>query len=660
MRWRWEDRVKRIHWPSGFGIALGVFLAGGLPLLALTPTSTTFLSSVGSGANNPVYGQPLTLSASVLFIVQGVPPFPNQPGLTGTITFTDGTTTLGTATVSMGMGQLTIPAPSAGPHSFVASYGGDTNYAASVSAPWSLVVSMAQTSVTVSQGSSQSFVTGQNVTFSATVSAQAPSTAIPSGMVTFTDSGRTLGTSAVDAAGNASISTVLQGGTHQIAAAYSGNANFASSTSAALTLNAGSSPATVTLSIVPTGASIGQSIVFKATVTGSSSMGSPTGTVSFMDGSVVLATATLNAGSATSGISTLTTGVHKITAVYSGDSNYGSATSNVVTVTVGNVGQAPTVTLSFSEGTAGLTLSATVSGSGTTAPTGTVQFNDVSAGTTLGTGTLANGSASTVLNPAPAGHTVQAVYSGDSNYSSASSSPLTLIVVTSGFSANYATFAPDEFASIFGASLAATPLSASGGALVTTLGGLTVTITDASGGTHAAPILYVSTSQVNFIVPSDTPSGPATLTLNGSIPAASAPVPIKVSITVANVSPSLAPVGQALPVHADGSQGALLVTANFNSTTQTWVPVPIPFGASSTDTLYLILYGTGFRHAHGSTTCSVNGQAMTVLYSGAQGGFPALDQINVTVPASLKAAGQVSLNCSVDGQTSDSMQLIFQ
>jgi uncharacterized protein (TIGR03437 family) len=652
--------VKRIHLPCGFGIALGVFLAGAFPLLALTPTSTTFLSSVGSGTNNPVYGQPLTLSASVLFIVQGVPPFPMQPALTGTITFTDGMTVLGTANVSMGMGQITIPAPGAGPHSFVASYSGDTNFAASVSAPFAIVVSVAQTSITVPQVNSQSVVTGQSFTMSVTVSAQAPSTATPSGMVTFTDSGRTLGTSAVGAGGSASITTTLQGGTHLIAAAYSGNANFAASTSASLTLNAGTSAATVTLSILPTGASIGQSIVFKATVTGSSSMGSPTGTVNFMEGAVTLATATLSDASATAGISSLAAGVHKITAVYSGDSNYGSATSNVVTVTVGPGGSAPTVTLSFAEGASGLTLSATVSGSGTTAPTGTVQFNDVTANTTLGTGTLANGSASTVLNPAPAGHTVQAVYSGDSNNPGASSSPLALIVVTSGFSANYATFAPDEFASIFGASLVATPLAASGGALVTTLGGLSITITDASGGTHAAPILYVSATQVNFIIPSDTPTGLATLTLNGSFTGASAPGLTKVSITIANVSASLAPVGQALPVHADGSQGALLVTANFNATTQTWVPVPIPFGASSTDTLYLILYGTGFRHAHGSTACSANGQGLTVLYSGAQGGFPALDQINVTVPASLKAAGQVQLSCSVDGQTSNSMQVIFQ
>jgi uncharacterized protein (TIGR03437 family) len=348
----------------------------------------------------------------------------------------------------------------------------------------------------------------------------------------------------------------------------------------------------------------------------------------------------LNGSSATFTTSMLAAGLHIVTAVYSGDANFASSTSGPVAVTVRT---APAVSLVFSEGAGGLILTSAVTGGGAT-PTGTVQFNDVTAGKTIATATLASGSASAILNSAPPGHTVQAVYSGDSNYPAGTSSPLALIVVTSGFSAAFSAFAPDEFATIFGTSQASPSTS--------------VTITDASGGAHTAVLLYVSTSQLNFIVPGDTPAGAATLTLSAA--GASSALLAKVSIVVANVSPSLAPVGQVIRVHSNGAQESPVVTATFDTGSQSWTPVPIPFGASSTDTLYLVLYGTGIRHAHGSTACSANGQALTVQYSGVQGAFPGLDQINAVVPASLQAAGQVQLSCSVDGQLSNAMTLVFQ
>ncbi len=61
-------------------------------------------------------------------------------------------------------------------------------------------------------------------------------------------------------------------------------------------------------------------MTFTATVSANSpGSGTPTGTVTFMDGSTSLGTGTLSGGVATFSISTLPVGSHSITGVYSGD-----------------------------------------------------------------------------------------------------------------------------------------------------------------------------------------------------------------------------------------------------------------------------------------------------------------------------------------------------
>ena len=66
-------------------------------------------------------------------------------------------------------------------------------------------------------------------------------------------------------------------------------------------------------------------------------MGTPTGTVVFMDGTTALSTAlTLSSGKATFATTSLAVGPHSITAVYSGDSNFGGGTSTAVTQNVGS------------------------------------------------------------------------------------------------------------------------------------------------------------------------------------------------------------------------------------------------------------------------------------------------------------------------------------
>jgi hypothetical protein len=87
---------------------------------------TVMLGSAGSAVTlsasaNPVtYGTPVTLTAKVAATVRGVSRIP-----TGTVTFSDGNTVLGTGSLIAGQATLVLPALSAGTHTLRATYAGD-------------------------------------------------------------------------------------------------------------------------------------------------------------------------------------------------------------------------------------------------------------------------------------------------------------------------------------------------------------------------------------------------------------------------------------------------------------------------------------------------------------------------------------------------------
>jgi hypothetical protein len=72
----------------------------------------------------------------------------------------------------------------------------------------------------------------------------------------------------------------------------------------------------------------GQSVKFTATVTSATT--TPTGAVTFMDGSSVLGTVNLAAGKASFITSALSTGSHSITAVYNGTTNIAGSAAPVL------------------------------------------------------------------------------------------------------------------------------------------------------------------------------------------------------------------------------------------------------------------------------------------------------------------------------------------
>jgi YVTN family beta-propeller protein len=173
----------------------------------------------------------------------------------------------------------------------------------------------------------------------------------------------------------------------------------------------------VTSSVNPS--TVGQSVTFTARVTGDS--GTPTGTVTFLDGSTPLCSAVaLAAGSATCTTSALTAGSHTINASYSGSSTYGSASGSVAQ-TVNKLSATVALGSTPNPSTPGqsVTITANVTGSGAM-PTGTVTFLD-GATTLCSAVAVASGSATCTTSSLTTGaHTLNASYSGNGTYNTAS------------------------------------------------------------------------------------------------------------------------------------------------------------------------------------------------------------------------------------------------
>lgn len=212
-----------------------------------------------------------------------------------------------------------------------------------------------------------------------------------------------------------------------------------------------------------------------------------------------------------------------------------------------------------------------------------------------------------------------------------------------------------SFAAAYGTNLAAGRAS-SPAPYPVSLGGVTVSITDSAGKTTAAPVEFVSSGQVNYIVPAGLAPGIATVTIGASSGAAQ----------IDSMGPGLYSMnGQGTGVAA---ATAALYAADGTATpvtvfqcTPACVAAPMSLGAA-TDELAVTLYGTGFRNlsAAKATTVAIGGQAAQILYIGAQPQYPGLDQINVVVPRSLAGAGEVPVTLTVDGQTTNAVTLNIQ
>jgi hypothetical protein len=228
-----EPYVPTLIAPDGSLIAINggsLFAIGGLPNYTLTETSS---------ANPASLNQSITFTATLASTIHAWVP-------SGTITFEDGSTQLGTVTLVKGKASLTTSFASLANHFITALYSGDSHYA---NGSTTLVQWVRYgTAATVTSSLNPSNV-GQAVTFTATVTPVGSGVPTPAGRVYFTDGKTSLGWATLNTLGQATFTTSsLSAGTHFIDVIYLGNFEFKGATAPLLkqVVNSGATAAVLT------------------------------------------------------------------------------------------------------------------------------------------------------------------------------------------------------------------------------------------------------------------------------------------------------------------------------------------------------------------------------------------------------------------------------
>jgi len=384
------------------------------PTLASTTTAA-------SGSPNPSsYGQLITLTATVTTGYQTA---------SGTVTFMDGASTLGTTALN-GSGQATLTTSGlmAGPHNLVATYSGDGTHKTSSSSPVSQLVNNGTTATGLATSGPNPSVYGQQVTLSATVSAQFGGSL--TGNVAFKDGVTTIGTAPL--IGNIATfsSAAFVVGAHSITASYIGDANNVASTSGLVmqTVNRASTATSVTSSMNPQ--LVNQLITLTATVTGQLG-GLATGSVVFKSGAATLGTGVLSGNQASLTTSFATAGTRSITAQYTGDTNNtGSVSAALSQSVVVKLTTKTTLSSSLNPSYIGqaVTLTASVTSLGGTPANGElITFKQ--GATVLGTAALSSSNASFTTSSLTVGtHTLTASYGGDATFNGSTSAGLAQVI----------------------------------------------------------------------------------------------------------------------------------------------------------------------------------------------------------------------------------------
>ncbi len=238
--------------------------------------------------------------------------------------------------------------------------------------------------------------------------------------------------------------------------------------------------------------------------------------------------------------------------------------------------------------------------------------------------------------------------------------------VASVSSASYgAKLAPNAYAVAYGSNFTPTFAIATQLPLPTTLGGVTVQVTDSGGVTRAAALYYVApptpgvanSSAVCFLVPDGTAPGLATVTI-GTASGSALTDTVAPGFYSANASGQGVAAALAAIYNPDGTVGPQPV---FQCATTGCVAAPMDTGGGN-GTLIVSLYGTGLRglSAARNFAATIGGVPSTVQYLGPVGGNPGLDQVNLVVPKTLAGTGEVPVVVTVDGLTANAITIALK
>ena len=209
-------------------------------------------------------------------------------------------------------------------------------------------------------------------------------------------------------------------------------------------------------------------------------------------------------------------------------------------------------------------------------------------------------------------------------------------------------FAPNSLVTVFGTALSSSAAQARSLPLPTSLGGVTVNLS----GT-LCPILFVSPTQVNFLIPSDTRPGRYVLTIGQA----------STELLITSVAPGIftvsgtgsgTPAMAVLAVRADGTTINIPTLMCSNGSCNA-VPLAIPEDAQQ---VYFVLYGTGIRNAK-SISATLGPMTPEVLYFGESPQFAGVDQINLRIANTTRLNGLQSLTIKTESAVSNKVDLLF-
>jgi uncharacterized protein (TIGR03437 family) len=193
----------------------------------------------------------------------------------------------------------------------------------------------------------------------------------------------------------------------------------------------------------------------------------------------------------------------------------------------------------------------------------------------------------------------------------------------------------------------------------TTLGKLSVQVTDALGVTRQAGIRWASAGwgQLNFIVPVQSALGPARMTIVRQDGTRSS-----TNITIGDTAPGFwtevscrgPAVGSATQVFQDGRTATSPVSFCKGSDCRT-IPIPVTSRASTRVRLAV----NGFRYAGSASKIEVTigGIPVRVVSFGPSAGDPGVDQMTIEIPAALRGLGETDLICHLNGRVANAVRI---
>ena len=242
------------------------------------------------------------------------------------------------------------------------------------------------------------------------------------------------------------------------------------------------------------------------------------------------------------------------------------------------------------------------------------------------------------------------------NIMAAGSAPSVQLTTRNSASFGAVSLAPDTIAYSEAPDIAPALVMAPGDSWPTTLGGVTLELTDSQGQKRLAPLYYVATNAMSYLIPAGTALGQATAKLTTATGATITGTfhidRVSPGLFTANATGSGVPAGFWIRATPSGAQSYDFLFDPAQPVGSR-VPVPVDLGAAG-DQVFLSLYGTGFRGAT-QATATVGGVTVPAVFAAVEA-YPGEDVVNLgPLPRSLAGRSVVSVVVSFDGRPANTV-----